>query len=207
MTVHNRLVWAGNFNGTVALRNVYYYKTSFTTIGTTQAQTIFDALMDTTGLCAELSSKVHTDGCYASHWTGPADGIWWDTVNDVRKADPPWTLGVLLTLSGLDGVVGTDDLGPMVAALATAYTQTKRVRGHKYIPGIPESGQTTGQVDGTLATAMSAFATAWKTPITIGSDSAVPELWGYKTGFSDITNVVHRLNISTQRRRQYGRGV
>lgn len=207
MTVHNRLVLAGTYDNTVEIRNVFYYKTVFTTIGQTQAQDIFNTILLDTGFIGVFANTVAYTGVYLSHWTGPSDGIWWQETEPHRKPDPPWTLGNFQSLSGMAGTTAGDDMGPVPAVCITAYTALKRVRGHKYFCGIPENVQNKGLIAGTLATNAALFAAAYQLPITIGSDQATPELWGYRWGFNEITSAISRVPISTQRHRKYGRGV
>lgn len=207
MTVHNRVVLAGKYANSIELRNVFYFRTVFTTINGSQADTLMHAIMSDSGLMSCLSDNIVYDTVYLSHWTGPADGIWWQETEPHRKPDPPWTMGELASITSMPGVQNLDDLGPVPSALITLYTTAKRVRGHKYFSGIPEGNQADGVLNAEFMISLDQAATVLDQPYTIGSDQATPELWGYRWGFNEVTAAVGRAVISTQRRRQYQRGV
>lgn len=85
-----------------------------------------------------------------------------DTIsaNIYKKVGPLWNLVGDVAVAFTPGSIG-DPLPSGVAALMTAYTETSKVMGKKYVPGLSETGQTAGLwVAGVLA-ALATSAVQW----------------------------------------------
>lgn len=158
-------------------------------------------------ITAELPSSFQINGIYVSHWTGPSDGIWWDSVNNKPLKNPPWSVETPVTFSAFVGTGTGDMLPPAVAALIYCKTGTKHVIARKFFGPVMESAQDKGILNATPLTHFQLVGTRWLGGLQFtGETTLASEVWGYKHGFNSFLGVHTDEVLATQRRRKPGRG-
>lgn len=130
--------------------------------------------------------------------------------NVYKKVGPLWNLVGPAVITFTPGSIG-DPLPSGVAALLTAYTDTSKVVGKKYLPGLSEIGQTAGLWIVTVLAAMLQSGLVWIAPFNLDPASEgrmYPGVWSLKAnGPKSFTGVGARDVPAYQRRRKQGVGI
>ncbi len=205
MTTHYKIVFRATWKTNMQIRNIFYASyANPVTFNSTIMQAYVEQIMNP--VLSYLSGDLAFNGVAWSLWTGPADGVWWDDVNNKPKLNPPWGVETIhpVTLAG----TGTgDDLPPQVAAFMYATTPTKHVIAKKYIGPITEASAGDGEIIAGFQTALESSRSSWLAGFQGGGGPAgTAEVWGYKKGFNPLTGGAIDIVVATNRRRKIGRG-
>jgi hypothetical protein len=127
-----------------------------------------------------------------------------------KKVGALWNLVGNVPIAFTPGSIG-DPLPSGVAGLMTAYTDTSKVMGKKYLPGLSETGQTAGLWIANVLSAMLQSGIVWITGFASLNDPLTywyPGVYSAKTlGFKLFTSAVAVRDVPAyQRRRKQGVG-